>query len=129
MTYAAKITTADARIDWRNPAEHIQRTARAHTPAPGAWTTLAGDRYKIGLMLPVSDYDGLSVGEVVAGKSRVLVGTGDGVLQITRIQPPGKKMMTAADWARGRDDLFAGDGLVTFDEISGQPENDDEGEN
>lgn len=115
MTYAAKITTADARIDWTAPAAEIQRVTRAHTPAPGAWTTLSGDRYKVGLLTPVDDYDGLAAGEVVAGKSRVLVGTGDGVLQITRIQPPGKRMMAAADWARGRGDLFDGDGSAVFD--------------
>ena len=57
----------------------------------------------------------LTAGEILAEKSRVLVGTGDGVLEITRIQPPGKKMMAAADWARGRGDLFD-DGHAAFDE-------------
>jgi methionyl-tRNA formyltransferase len=127
MTYAAKITPADARVDWTRPAAEIQRVTRAHTPAPGAWTTLAGDRYKLGLLLPVDDYDGLAAGEVVAGKSRVLVGTGDGTLQITRIQPPGKKMMAAADWARGQGDLFAGE--VRFDTPDTTDKTDTEGEN
>lgn len=104
-TYAGKITTADAGVDWRRPAAVIQRVTRAHTPAPGAWTTLDGERYKLGLLLPVTQEAELSPGEVLAGKSRVLVGTGDAALEITRIQPPGRKMMTAADWARGRGDL------------------------
>lgn len=113
-TYAAKITSGDARVDWTLPADRIQRVARAHTPAPGAWTTLAGQRYKLGLMVPSGEETDLSAGEVSAGKSRVLVGTGDGVLEITRIQPPGKKMMTAADWARGRGDLGGGTGETVF---------------
>lgn len=127
MTYAAKITPADARIDWTRPAAEIQRVARAHTPAPGAWTTLAGERYKLGLLALVDDYDGLAAGEVVAGKSRVLVGTGDGTLRITRIQPPGKKMMAAADWARGHSDLFTGE--VRFDTTDSDTGTDTEGEN
>lgn len=108
-TYASKITSAQARVDWRRPAAVVQRTARAHTPAPGPWTVLDGERYKLGLMLPREDAAGdaqLAPGELRATKDAVVVGTGDGVLEITRIQPPGKKMMVAADWARGRGDLF-----------------------
>ncbi|MGP9758691.1 methionyl-tRNA formyltransferase [Corynebacterium sp. AOP12-C2-36] len=111
-TYASKITSAQARVDWRRPAAVVQRTARAHTPAPGPWTVLDGERYKLGLMLPVpsseddSEDARLAPGELRATKAAVVVGTGDGVLEITRIQPPGKKMMVAADWARGRGDLF-----------------------
>ncbi|WP_291473854.1 methionyl-tRNA formyltransferase [Corynebacterium sp.] len=117
MTYAAKITTADAEVDWTRPAVEIQRITRAHMPAPGPWTTLSGERYKLGLLLPVDGEEApvLPAGEILAEKSRVLVGTGDGVLEITRIQPPGKKMMAAADWARGRGDLFD-DGHAAFDE-------------
>lgn len=106
-TYASKITSAQARVDWRRPAAVVQRTARAHTPAPGPWTVLDGERYKLGLMLPSEDAQ-LAPGELRATKDAVVVGTGDGVLEITRIQPPGKKMMVAADWARGRGDLFEG---------------------
>lgn len=112
-TYAAKISSRDARIDWRGSAAVLQRTARAHTPAPGPWTVLDGERYKLGLMrFPVEspetsgDAAVLAPGELNTTKSSVLVGTGDGTLEITRIQPPGKKMMAAADWARGRADLF-----------------------
>ncbi len=128
MTYAAKITTADAEVDWTRPAVEIQRVTRAHTPAPGPWTTLGGERHKLGLLLPVDGAEApeLTAGEILAEKSRVLVGTGDGVLEITGIQPPGKKMMTAADWARGRSDLFA-DGHAAFDVVD--TTTGDEGEN
>ncbi|AGP30825.1 methionyl-tRNA formyltransferase [Corynebacterium terpenotabidum] len=128
MTYAAKITSADARVDWTRPAVDIQRVTRAHTPAPGPWTTLAGERYKLGLLMPVEDDAPVDVpaGELVVEKNRVLVGTGDDVLQLTRIQPPGKKMMDAADWVRGRADLFAG--TVSFDADTADTA-DTEGEN
>ncbi|KAB3523460.1 methionyl-tRNA formyltransferase [Corynebacterium sp. zg254] len=108
-THASKISSADAQIDWGRSAHVIQRVARAHTPAPGAWTVLKGQRVKIGMMLPVPEDQGVSLrpGELHASKKELLVGTGEGLLKITRIQPPGKKMMNAADWARGQQELLS----------------------
>ena len=108
MTYAAKITPADARVDWRRPAVDVQRTTRAHTPAPGPWTVLDGERYKLGLLTFADSAADLAPGELTATRDAVLVGTGDAPLEITGIQPPGRKMMAAADWARGHSDLFDG---------------------
>ncbi len=107
-THAAKLTPQDARISWDSPAQHVQRSARAHTPAPGPWTLLDGRRYKIGLLLPVSDEDApeLAAGQIWASKKAVLVGTADKPLKITQIQPPGKKMMDATAWARGQQGLL-----------------------
>lgn len=99
-SYAAKITKEDARIDWSAPAVAIDRQIRAHTPAPGAWTELAGERYKVG-PLTITAASDLVPGEVRAGKNDVAVGTGTHDVLLGRIQPPGKKMMAAADWARG----------------------------
>lgn len=102
-SYAAKISTADARISWSDPAEVIDRHIRAHTPGPGAWTTLAGERIKVA---PVTlstgvDVPTLAPGVLQVGRSVLLVGTGSAPVALGRIQPPGKKMMNAADWARG----------------------------
>lgn len=104
-TYASKITTEDARIDWTQPAEVIDRHIRAHTPGPGAWTTLDDARLKVG---PVSlstpdlpELPTLSPGAISAGKAAVYVGTGTEPVILGQIQPPGKKMMNSADWARG----------------------------
>lgn len=109
-THAPKIHSADAQIDWSQPAEVIQRVARAHTPAPGAWTLLDGQRFKIGMLLPTeaSEAAELGAGDVAASSKKVFVGTGTRPLEITRIQPPGKKMMEAAAWARGQQELLAG---------------------
>lgn len=99
-TYAHKITPADARVDWAQPASVVDRGIRAHTPAPGAWTMRGEERFKLG---PVTPTDGhtLAPGQAWFGKNEVLVGTADGDVRLGRIQPPGKKMMNAADWARG----------------------------
>lgn len=99
-TYAHKIAPADARVDWAQPASVIDRGIRAHTPVPGAWTMRGEERFKLG---PVTLADGgsLAPGQAWFGKNEVLVGTADGDVRLGTIQPPGKKKMNAADWARG----------------------------
>lgn len=113
-TYAPKITPEEARVDWHAPATEIDRAIRAYTPAPGAWTTLRGERVKIG---PVRGDDAagtapLAPGEVAAEKHAVRVGTGSGNVLLGRIQPPGKKRMDAADWARGLQPTDLAQGVV-----------------
>lgn len=101
-SYAPKITPDEARVDWRAPAAEIDRAIRAYTPAPGAWTTLRGERVKIGpVRLTETSAGPLAPGEVAAEKHSVRVGTGFGDVELGQIQPPGKKQMDAADWARG----------------------------
>ena len=99
-TYAHKIHPSDARVDWSQPGAVIDRTIRAHTPAPGAWTMRGGERFKLGPVVPTGG-GSLAPGSVQFGKNEVLVGTADGDARLGMIQPPGKKMMNAADWARG----------------------------
>ena len=99
VTLAPKITVDDARVDWARPAAAIDRQVRACTPAPGAWTTYAGERVKLG---PLTPADGqLPPGEVVAGKNAVVVGTGTAALKLGDVQAVGRRPMPAADWARG----------------------------
>ncbi|MEJ5919789.1 methionyl-tRNA formyltransferase [Corynebacterium sp. H78] len=107
VSYAAKIHPADARIDWTLPAHIIDRAVRAHTPAPGAWTLLDDERFKVGelRLANVADSDvekQLAPGELYVEKKRVLVGAGGNTaVELVRAQPFGKKMMNAIDWARG----------------------------
>lgn len=111
-TYAHKISTEDARIDWSLPAEVVDRHIRAHTPGPGAWTRLGKSRLKVGPVSVVKPAEtdeaaanptlpSLQPGEVHLAKKEVLVGTGSTPVRLGSIQPPGKKMMNAADWGRG----------------------------
>ncbi|ANE04108.1 methionyl-tRNA formyltransferase [Corynebacterium crudilactis] len=100
-SYASKITTQDAQIEWTQPAEVIDRHIRAHTPGPGAWTTLVDARLKVSPIGHSGDDLELAPGAIMAQKNAVLVGTGTTPIILGQIQPPGKKMMNAADWARG----------------------------
>lgn len=98
-TYAAKISTEDARIDWTRDADAIDRHIRAHTPGPGAWSMLGEQRLKMGPATVVDTH--LEPGEIQVSKTSVLVGTGTTAVQLGELQAPGKKRMNAADWARG----------------------------
>ena len=103
-TYAPKISTAQARVEWAQPDFAIDRHIRAHTPGPGAWTMWDEARVKIGpvsLIEEVAVPQELEPGQLHIAKKAVFIGTGSQPVQLGKIQPPGKKMMNAADWARG----------------------------
>lgn len=100
VSVAPKITVDDARIRWDLPAHVIDRRIRAVTPNPGAWTMIGEDRVKVGPVTVVDETD-LAPGELKVDKKHVRVGTGSGAVQLQTVQPPGKKPMNAADWARG----------------------------
>ncbi|MFJ2756449.1 methionyl-tRNA formyltransferase [Nocardioides sp. NPDC087217] len=99
ITYADKITVEDAQIDWTQNAVAIDRQIRACTPAPGAWTLLDGERFKVGPVTMAEDT--AAPGELVVRKNEVLVGTGTTAVRLGRVKAFGKKEMPAADWARG----------------------------
>ena len=102
VSLAPKLGLDDGRIDWRQPALAIGRRARGVTPEPGAWTTLDGQRVKLEPVVLRTDGPPLQPGRVLLHGKSVLVGTGSHPVELTRIQPSGKKMMAAADWARGQ---------------------------
>lgn len=102
VSLAPKLTIDDARLDWHQPALAVGRRARGVTPEPGAWTTFEGQRLKLEPVMLRPDTLDLEPGRVALREKAVLVGTGSHAVEITRIQPSGKKMMTAADWVRGQ---------------------------
>ena len=101
ISMAPKITVDGARVSWELPAQVIERRIRAVTPAPGAWTMIGDMRVKLGPVSIDDSGDRLPPGVVQADRSTVRVGTGSEPVLLGLIQPPGKKPMVAADWARG----------------------------
>ena len=102
VSLAPKLTLEDGRLDWQQPALAIGRRARGVTPEPGAWTTLDGQRIKLEPVMLRPGGPALKPGQLALEGKSVLVGTGSHPVELTRVQPSGKKMMTAADWARGQ---------------------------
>ena len=101
ISLAPKVEPADAQVNWSLPAHVVDRRVRGVTPAPGAWTTWRGDRFRLGPVEPHPSEPHLEPGEVSVGPSGVLVGTGRGAVRLGDVQPAGKRMLPAADWARG----------------------------
>jgi methionyl-tRNA formyltransferase len=99
-TYAPKINREEAAIDWRRPSARIRNQVRGLNPAPGAWTTLRGKRVKVWAAEPSADR-GLATGELGVADGALVAGTGDGVLELTRIQLQGKRSTSGAEAARG----------------------------
>ncbi|KRE96034.1 methionyl-tRNA formyltransferase [Nocardioides sp. Soil774] len=100
VSFAPKITVDDARVDWTHPAVAVDRQVRACTPAPGAWSTFEGERIKIGAVTP-TDRPALAPGVLEVTKNAVFVGTGTTPVELGEVKAFGKKLMGAADWARG----------------------------
>ncbi|MFT8394914.1 methionyl-tRNA formyltransferase [Propionibacterium sp.] len=104
ITVAHKVSVQDAHIDWKLPAEDLARLIRGTSPSPGAWSTFEQRRFKI-LAARVAASSGddaaLAPGELAASAHTLLAGTGQGNLELIRVQAFGKKAMNGADWARG----------------------------
>jgi methionyl-tRNA formyltransferase len=95
VTYAEKLHSDDLRLDWSRPAEELHRVVRVG----GAWTTFADRRLKV-ISADVDDEvaEGEPTGVVLDGP-RVRCGAGSLVLKL--VQPEGRPVMPAADWANG----------------------------
>jgi methionyl-tRNA formyltransferase len=104
VSMAPKITVEQARVRWDLPAPVVERRIRAVTPNPGAWTLIGDLRIKLG---PVHLDSGpeapiaLPPGGIHVARKGVWIGTGSDPVRLDQIQPPGKKVMNAVDWARG----------------------------
>ena len=106
-THAAKITKAEAQIDWRRDAGDIGRQVRAFNPVPIAETRLRGEQLRIFAAEAVS---GSSVGRSrhepgmiveVTGNS-MLVRCGNGLLDVREVQRAGGRPMAVRDFAHSR---------------------------
>jgi methionyl-tRNA formyltransferase len=97
VTYASKIDKAEARIDWKQPAEQIERQVRAFNPVPGAWFEANGERIKL-LGAEVADAVG-TPGEVL--DDRMLVACGTGAIRPTLVQRAGRGAMNREELLRG----------------------------
>ncbi|TPW71026.1 methionyl-tRNA formyltransferase [Schumannella sp. 10F1B-5-1] len=101
-SFAPKLTLDDGRLDWTRPGAELVARLRGVTPEPGAWTTLDGDRFKVLAGALAHDVGPLAPGAVDLRAGQVVVGTADTPVELTEVQPAGKKGMRAADWWRGR---------------------------
>lgn len=99
-SYAAKISKAEARVDWERSNIQLERQVRAFNPVPGAETSLGGQPLKIWRSLAV---EGIGTpGKVLYSRnSRLVVGCGSGALELLEIQRPGARRLGVSDFLRG----------------------------
>ena len=104
-THAAKLTAEDRHLDWHRSAVELDRVVRLGE----AWTTQHGKRLKVlAARMVASPATALAPGEV----DGVLVGAGDGALELVTVQPEGRSAVAAQAWRNGAR-LGPGDRLGT----------------
>ena len=106
-TYAAKLSKAEAHIDWRESADLIARRVRAFNPAPVAFTLWRGEPLKIWQAKPVAAPSAEPGTVVAVDKTGFVVAAAEGAVRVTACQKAGGKRIAAADFARQVDLLGA----------------------
>ena len=102
-TYAPKIEKQDAALDWSLPAEELARRVRAYNPFPGAFCFAGDTRIKVWRATAANGSD--EPGKVLqSDRDGVIVACGAGLLQLDELQLPGKRRVTAHEFA-GQIDL------------------------
>ena len=97
ITYAAKISKDETRIDWSRPAAELVRHVQGLAPFPGAWFEVGGERIK--LLAAVEASGSCRPGEVL--DEQLTVGCGQGSIRPTLVQRAGKAPMSADELLRG----------------------------
>lgn len=97
VTYAAKISKDETRIDWSKPAADVHNHIRGLSPFPGAWFELDGVRVKVlrTTLAPGKGAPGTALDD------RLTIACGDGAVRLVQIQRAGAKAMTADEFLRG----------------------------
>jgi methionyl-tRNA formyltransferase len=100
---APKIDPAEARLDFKEPVGRLVAAVRAFTPSPGAWTTFRGRRLKVSRAARAPEgAPELPSGQLGLGPGgELLVGAGDGAVELVAVQPEGRREMSGAEFARG----------------------------
>ncbi len=100
---APKIKPEEGAIDWSRPAVEIANLVRALDPNPGAYSTFRGKRIKLWRARATDGRESAAEpGAVVdAGKERLVVATGDGLLEVQDLQQEGAKRLEASAFVRG----------------------------
>jgi methionyl-tRNA formyltransferase len=105
VTYAYKVTKAEAAIDWQCDVLDVDRQIRAFNPFPGAFSLLGGETIKVWRGLP-GEGEPATPGEILAcSADGISVACGRGMLKIVELQRAGSRRLSAAEFLRGMSSL------------------------
>lgn len=100
VSSAPKITKENSRIDWNQPSEKIYNLIRGLSPYPAAYFLHNSKLYKV-FSSRLKDDLILQPGEIKETKNEIFIGTATTALEITEIQPEGRKRMKSDVFLRG----------------------------
>lgn len=107
VTYAEKLSKEEARLDWSLSAAQLERCIRAFNPWPVSYFTIEDQPVKVWQATVLAETSGAQPGTIVhADKQGIQVATADGILNLTQLQPAGKKPMSAQDLLNSRREWF-----------------------
>ena len=103
VTYAAKISKDEAKLDFARPALELSRKIRAFNPFPGAHAEVNGVTIKIWGAEAISADSAAPTGQVLAADAQhgIVVACQSGTLRLTELQKPGGKRLPAAEFLKG----------------------------
>ncbi|GAA4402185.1 methionyl-tRNA formyltransferase [Fodinibacter luteus] len=116
VSHAPKLTSDEARVRWRLPAHVVDRHVRGCTPAPGAWTTLRGERLKLGPVgMPAGVAPGMSAGVAPGMSAGVAPGMPAG--DVPGMPAASSAVASSAAASTSQPALVPGELLVTKHEV------------
>jgi methionyl-tRNA formyltransferase len=101
VTYAKKITPAEARIDWARPAREVDWHIRGLSPFPGAWFSVEGPRGPVRVKVLLSELGDRKGAPGAVLDDDLLVGCGEGSVRLLKLQREGQKPQEVAEFVRG----------------------------
>lgn len=108
VTYAEKLSKQEAKLDWQLSAEQLERCIRAFNPWPISYFEINGEPVKVWQANVIDQHSEQTPGTILqANKDGIQVATAKGILNLTQLQPAGKKAMSAADILNSRQSWFA----------------------
>jgi methionyl-tRNA formyltransferase len=103
VTYAHKLDKAEARLDWNDSANALERKVRAFDPWPVAEAQIGGERLRIWAAHALPDHAVVAPGRVIAStRDGIDVACAQGILRITEVQRDGGKRISVRDHLNAR---------------------------
>ncbi|HEY8946701.1 MAG TPA: methionyl-tRNA formyltransferase [Polyangiaceae bacterium] len=101
-THAPPLGREHGRIDWHLPSRAVHDLIRGLSPRPGAYTTHRGKALRVRSTARIAAAPALAPGELRVERPKVLIGTGDGALELVTAQVEGRRELPALELVNGR---------------------------